>query len=311
MAHRQQDESRRPLGVYWALFFGLASFSLSPILVRLAAEGPALAIVSWRTLIAAAALAPFAFVHSRKEIQSFTRRDFLLTGGAGILLGLHFVMWTESLYHTTVASASVLVTTSPIFLAVLGFIFLKERLSIGVNAAIVLAVIGAALLGLGDIGNGEEGDARLLGNSMALAASLLFSVYLLFGRVVRQSTSWLAYVFPLYTVTAATVLVTAFLLDTPLLGYSAGFYALCAGMAFGPQIVGHGSFNYGIRYIPAAILGVISLVEPVGASVLAYVLFEEVPTTMSLIGMLVTLSAIAFAIVHRSRNRVDVAVRTD
>lgn len=311
MADRQQDELRRPLGVYWALFFGLASFSLSPILVRFAAEGPALAIVSWRTMIAAAALAPFALIHSRKEMQSFTRRDFLLTGVAGILLGLHFVMWTESLYHTTIASASVLVTTSPIFLAVLGYIFLKERLSLGVNAAIFLAVIGAVLLGLGDIEKGEEGEARLLGNGMALAAALLFSIYLLFGRVLRQRTSWLAYVFPLYAVTAATVLVTAYLLNTPLLGYSPGFYMLCAGMAFGPQIIGHGSFNYGIRYIPAAILGVISLVEPVGASVLGYILFEEVPTTISLIGMFVTLSAIAFAILHRTRNRVDVVVRTD
>lgn len=311
MAHTQQDDRRRPLSVYWALFFGLASFSLSAILVRLAAEGPALAIASWRTLIAAAVLAPFALVSSRKEMQAFTRSDFLLIGAAGILLGLHFVMWTESLYHTTVASASVLVTTSPIFLAILGYIFLKERLSILVNASIIIAVLGAAILGLGDMDNTDEGNARLLGNSLALAASLLFSIYLLFGRVVRRSTSWLAYVFPLYSVTALTVLITAFLLDTPLLGYSAGFYALCAGMAIGPQIVGHGSFNYGIRYIPAAILGLISLIEPVGASLLAYVLFEEIPSTLSVIGMCVTLSAIGFAIVSRRRDRLDVAVRTD
>ena len=313
MAHTEQDEDerRRPVSVYLALLFGLATFSISAILVRLASEGPALAIVSWRTMIAATALAPFALMTSWTEMRAFTRRDYVLIGAAGVLLGLHFVSWTESLYHTTVASASVLVTTSPIFLAVLGYAFLKERLSFGMSAAIVLAVFGAALLGLGDVGAGEEGDARVLGNMLALTASLLFSIYLLFGRVVRRKTSWLAYVFPLYAVTAATVLVTAYLLDTPLFGFSAEFYVLCAAMALGPQIIGHGSFNYAIRYFPAAVLGLISLTEPVGASSLAYLMFGERPTTLALIGMLITLSAIAFAVLNRNRYGSDVPVRTD
>lgn len=311
MAHTEQDDRRRPVSVYLALVFGLVTFSFSAILVRLASEGPALAIVSWRTMIAAAALAPFALATSRTEIRAFTRRDGILIGAAGVLLGLHFVSWTESLYHTTVASASVLVTTSPIFLAILGYVFLKERLTLGMNVAIIVAVFGAALLGLGDVGAGEQGDARLLGNMLALTASLLFSIYLLFGRVVRRKTSWLAYVFPLYAVTAATVFVTAVLSDTPLFGYSNRFYALCAAMALGPQIIGHGSFNYAIRYFPAAVLGVISLTELVGASSLAYVLFGERPTPLALIGMIITLSAIAFAVLKRNRYGTNVPVQTD
>lgn len=311
MVETEHDNPIRPFSVYWTLLFGLATFSLSPILVRLASEGPALAIVTWRTLIAVTAVAPFALWRTRSEMRDFTQRDILLIGSAGVLLGLHFVTWTESLYHTSVASASVLVTSSPIFLAVLGHVFLKERLSKQMNVAIAVAVVGAALLGLGDVSGAETPEAPLLGNSLALLSALLFSVYLLFGRVVRRKTSWLAYVFPLYAVTAATVLVAALILNTELFGYSIEFYALCAAIAIGPQVVGHGSFNYAIRYFPAAVLGLLSLVEPVGASALAYVLFAEMPNLLSLVGIAVTLLAIASAIVYRSTRRIELPIGTD
>ncbi len=311
MPSSKQEENIRPRSVYWALFFGLLSFSVSPILVKLAAEGPGLAIATWRTLIAAAVLAPFAWARSRGEILEFSRGDLVMIGTAGVLLGLHFVSWIESLYLTSVASASTLVTTSPIFLAILGYLFLKERLSTSVTVSIVLAVFGAALLGLGDAGASATGDAPLFGNALALTASLLFSIYLLFGRVVRRKTSWLAYVFPLYTVTAVTILVTALVIGTPLAGYSAEFYLLCAAMALGPQILGHGSFNFAVRYFPAAMLGLISLVEPVGASIIAYFLLGEMPTRVSLTGMIIVLAAISFAIVSRNRKKVQPVVQTD
>ncbi|MEX0748300.1 MAG: DMT family transporter, partial [Rhodothermales bacterium] len=136
---------------------------------------------------------------------------------------------------------------------------------------------------------------------LALTASLLFSVYLLMGRVVRQKTSWLAYVFPLYTVAALTVLTIALVQGVPILGFKPEFYLLCAAMALGPQVLGHGSFNYAIRYLPAAVLGLLSLVEPVGASVLAYFIFQEVPSMPALAGMVIVLGAISVAIVNRKR----------
>ena len=297
------DDAGRPAAVYWALFIGLSTFSLSPILVRLASDAPGMTIAVWRTLIAAAVLAPFAAFKIRDEVRAFTRRDYMLIVAGGVLLGLHFVAWIESLYHTTVASASVLVTTSPIFLAVLGYAFLGERLSRQVNIAIVLAVVGAALIGFGDA-SGGEGDDPLLGNALALTASLVFSFYILVGRVVRRKTSWLAYVFPLYFVAAATIFVIALILRTPLLGFSMPFYALCAAMAIGPQILGHGSFNYAVRYVTAAMLGLLSLIEPIGASILAYILFDEVPAALALVGMLVVLGSISFAVLYRKRRRV-------
>jgi drug/metabolite transporter (DMT)-like permease len=300
MSHVSAPTQSRPLAVYWILALGLVSFSFSPILVRFANdEAPALAIAVWRTVFAASLLLPFALARAGAEIRSLTPRERMLILTAGMLLGFHFVTWIESLYHTTIASASVLVTMSPIFLAIFGFLFLKERLTLRVSAGILLAVLGAALIGWGDASGGPSGS--LFGNMLALTAALLVSLYLLIGRVVRQGTSWLAYVFPLYAVVALTTLVTALVRHTDLLEYSGAFYGLCLLMAIGPQIIGHGSFNYAIKYFPAALLGLLALLEPVGASMLAYLLFGEVPSPLAFAGMALVLFSIGLAMKRRPR----------
>jgi len=293
--------SDRPLRIYVVLALGVLSFAFAPILVRLAGDAPGLAIAVWRTVTAAAVLLPVATVRIGPEVRQFTRRDVGLILGAGVFLGLHFIAWIESLYHTTVASASVLVTTSPILLAVLGYLVLGEQLRRTTVGAIGVAVGGAALLGWADAGTVVLGRGAVLGNSLALGGAVLVSVYLLIGRVVRQKVSWLAYVTPLYTVAALTALAGATLKGVPLFGYSWTFYGLCAGLALGPQVLGHGSFNYALQHVPAAIVGMLALLEPVGASVLAYALFGEVPPLASVVGMVVVLGAVAVVVWARER----------
>lgn len=291
-----------PPHIYVVLTLGVLSFAFAPILVRWAGDVPGLAIAVWRTGVAAGILLPPAMARIGPELRRFTRWDVALILSAGIFLGLHFIAWIESLYHTTVASASVLVTTSPILLAVLGYLVLGERLSRTTVGAIGAAVIGAALIGWADAGKVVLGRGALVGNSLALGGAVLVSLYLLIGRVVRQKASWLAYVTPLYIVAALTALGAAMLNDVPLVGYSWEFYALCAGLALGPQVLGHGSFNYALQYVPAAIVGMLSLLEPVGASILAYVLFGEVPPPASVGGMIVVLVAVAVVVWRRETN---------
>lgn len=291
----------RPARVYLILTLGVLSFTLAPILVRWADEAPGLTIAVWRTVIAVLVLVPWAWPRIEGEVRRFSRRDVALIGGAGLFLGLHFIAWIESLYHTTVASASVLVTTSPIFLAGLGYAVLGEALRWRTVAAIVVAVIGAALIGWADAGAIAMGGGALFGNGLALSASVLVSGYLLIGRVVRQKVSWLAYVVPLYAVAAATAVVTALVQGVPLFGFSWTFYALCAAMALGPQILGHGSFNYAVQFFPAAIVGMLALLEPVGASLLAYVFFDEVPPVLSVVGMGVVLVGVGLVVWTRRR----------
>jgi drug/metabolite transporter (DMT)-like permease len=289
--------AERPRHVYFLLFLGLVSISVSAILIRWASDAaPGEALAVWRTIFAAGILAPFALVRSRKEMRTFSGREWILTIVAGIFLGLHFEFWIGSLYHTTVASASVLVSLSPIFLAVIGFLLLKERPGKAVVIAIIVATGGTILLGWADMQRElATGPNPVLGNSMALFAALLVSVYLLIGRVVRQRRSWLAYVAPLYAATAVTTITVALLRGTTLLGYDWEIYGLCLAMAIIPQLMGHGILNYAIRFFPAATIGLASLFEPVGASLLAYLLFAEVPTALGVVAMLIILVAVSLA----------------
>lgn len=309
MANARLDtQSPRVLGI---LSLGVVSFMLAPILVRFADDAPGMAVAAWRNVLAVLMLTPIALPAIRENVRRLQRRDALLIVCAGVFLGLHFILWIESLYHTTVASASVLVTTSPIFLAVFGYVLLGERLSARTIAGGGVAVAGAILIGAGDAGAIDLGEAAMWGNALALSASLLVSVYLLIGRVVRQKVSWLAYVFPLYTVSAATTVAAAWVAGVPLFGYDMVFYGLCAAMALGPQIAGHGAFNYGVQYLPAAIVGMLALLEPVGASILAYALFSEVPPVLAVIGMLVVLGGVTLVVWSRRSTKEPGTVSSD
>ncbi len=287
-----------PLRVWLVLTAGLSVLGTSAILIRYATDAPGLSVAVWRTVFSAMLIAPFALRRARAEMVELKRKDVLLVSAAGALLGLHFVFWIEALYQTSVASASVLVTTSPIFIATMGFFVLGERLRAKTSIAILMAVGGAILIGRADVHVGAFPNASL-GNGLALVAALLFAVYILIGRAVRQRTSFLAYLFPLYSVAAFTCLAVALLQGVPL-AQPPLILGLCLLMALGPQLIGHGAFNYAIRYVPAARLGLLTLTEPIGASLLALLLFGEIPGVLALAGMLIVLFSIALVFI-RSR----------
>ncbi len=294
---------RVPLHVWVLLGFGLAALASSALLIRFATDTPPLSVAFWRTLSGAVLLAPFALARSRDEIRRLEKRDWGFIVLAALLLSGHFITWITSLYHTSVASATVLVSTSPIFLAVLGFVLLKERFKWPVYAAIVVGVVGAALLAL------EKPTALApdpsYGNGLALSAALMMTLYLLVGRVVRQRLSFLAYVFPLYVLIAVIIGVCAWIAGQPFLGLGWKAYGLCLLMALGPQVLGHGSFNYALRYVPTVLLGLLTLIEPIGATVAAHFLFDERPGFWGLVGMAVTLGAVGLAVYfeHRGARR--------
>jgi drug/metabolite transporter (DMT)-like permease len=287
------SDSGRPRWLYPVVLVGVLCFAVSAILVRYASDAPGLAIAALRTSIAVGLLAPAGIPALRRAWPYLSRRDLGLLALAGVLLGLHFAAWITSIYHTSVANAAVLVSTGPVFMALFGWLLLNERLSVRTVVAILVAVGGSALLGFGDTASSSPaGGDPLLGNALALVAAVLWALYLLIGRVVRQRIDWLPYIFPLYVVAAVTTTVFALGTGTPLSGYPAGIYLLAFAMAVFPQILGHGSFNYAVKYVPAAFLGLVSLLEPIGASALAMFLFQEFPGPVALAGMALILVAV-------------------
>lgn len=285
----------------WALVAaGLVAIGLSPILIRLAGDMPALTLAAWRTAAVSVAVAPLALrARERSEMAAFRPREWALVLASGVLLGAHFMGWIVSVQLTSVASASVLVTMSPIFIAVLGAVFLKERPSRRVATAIGVAVVGAVLIAQSE-GTGGSYPNPALGNALALGAALLISVYLLIGRAVRQRTSLWAYFFPLNVVACATCVVGCAAAGVPL-GLPLAAALLAVAMGLGPGLLGHGSFNYALGYLPAALIGLVSLSEPVIASVIALVAFGEMPSAVGVVGMAVVLAAIAAVVTSRER----------
>lgn len=289
------ERAGTPHAVYWILAVGLFSFSFSPILVRFAGDTPALTLVIWRNLFSVVFLLPFLGA-GRTAFRALSLPDLGRIAIAGMLLGAHFYLFFAAIQLTTVSSATVFVSLTPIFLAVFGFVFLNEKLAGIVWVGIGFSMVGGFMIAVGDAGAHGAGINPVMGNLLAISACLIVSIYLIIGRVVRQRLSWLTYVLPLYIASTVTVIILALGSDTPVFDLDAKIYGLCVLMAIGPQLLGHGSFNYALKYMPAAILGLLSLTEPVGSTILAYMLFEEVPSTLSLLGMIVTLGAVVLAL---------------
>ena len=291
---------RAPAAVWALVGVGLVAFGSSPILIRAAGDVPALALAAWRTATVALVLAPVALVQSRAEIRALPRRDLALVAGAGVLLGLHFMAWIVSVQLTSIASAAVLVTTTPVFIAVLGAVFLSERPAPRTAAGIAVAVVGAALIGLGEGTEAGVYPNPALGNALALGASVLMSVYLLIGRAVRQRVGFVTYFWTLNVAAAATCLAGCAVADVPL-SLPLPVAGLAVAMGLGPGLMGHGSFAGAVRYLPAALLGLLSLSEPILSSAGALVWFGEVPPPLAVVGMAVVLAAIAAVISGRAR----------
>ncbi|NDC87809.1 MAG: DMT family transporter [Bacteroidetes bacterium] len=293
--------SRIPPFLIPALAVGLLAFATSPILIRYAGAAPGTSVAMMRTGMAALLLLPLVLRRGLPSLRSLDGRSFVLLGLSGLFLSLHFLVWINSLYYTSVASASVLVTMSPLFLALASTYILKEHVSRVTWIAIAAGTLGVIIMTWSDASGGGQGPNPLLGNALALLGAVFYVVHILLGRVLRRQLDWLDYVFPMYTVCGVFTLVIGASQGGAVLGYPAYIYGLCFLMAAGPQMLGHGSFNLAVRYISPAWIGLIHLLEPVGASILAVILFAEVPNATSMGGMMLVLLSVAFAIVHQSR----------
>ncbi|HEX6982339.1 MAG TPA: DMT family transporter [Balneolaceae bacterium] len=281
------------VSVFAALAAGLASFGFAPILVRFAPDTSPLVLVVYRTGFAALMLLPFWLWLRSKEKRPGKNKERLWIALSGVCLGLHFTCWIASLYYTSVASASVLVTVHPIIMILVERLWFKRSFATTTWIGVVLAFSGSLLLGISDSQIEQPFADPLFGNFLALTAAFIFVIYLLIGQRVRQKREWIDYVFPIYFYAAAICVVIALGLGKDLtnitaIGVWAGF-----GLAFGPQIIGHGAMNYAVKFVSPTLLSSLVLVEPVLASILAFFLFAELPPTTSIIAMIVILMGVA------------------
>jgi drug/metabolite transporter (DMT)-like permease len=273
---------------------GIAAVSSASILIRFAQrEAPSLVIAAARLTLASLILAPIAWTRYRREYRQLTRADRWLALLSGMFLALHFATWISSLEYTTVASSTVLVSTSPLFVAIAAWLFLRERIGGAVMVGLGVALIGSVIIGLSDR-SGAMHNA-LLGDMLAFAGAVTVAGYLLIGRRLRARLSLVPYVAVVYGTAAVMMLVMAAFARQTFVGYSPSTYLWLLLLALVPQLIGHSSFNWALAHLPATFVSVATLGEPIGSTILAYVLLGETPTPIKIIGALMILVGIVIA----------------
>ncbi len=282
----------RPLSApYAGVAVAVVAVSFSSILIRWS-EADALAIAAGRMLLSALLLLPFALTWGRAELLSLTRRDLLLLTGIGLVLALHFSTWIASLGMTSIASSVVLVTSHPVLVGLVGHFMFKERLSTINALGIAMGLSGVLLLATGDAGQGRD---TLLGDLLAWLGGVAAGVYILAGRRTRQHMSVVTYAFVVYATCAAFLLVAVLATGTPLATLPRREWGLFMLMALGPSILGHTVYNWALKHVPASVVSVSLLGEPVGSISLAFVIFEEVPPDLALAGGAIIIVGILLA----------------
>ncbi|MBC7220110.1 DMT family transporter [Candidatus Bipolaricaulota bacterium] len=268
------------------LALGIVSLSWAAILLRFTSS-PVVTTAAWRMTLSAAVLLPL--LAARRP--GLPRRGVGLAALAGAFLALHFVLWFESLRHTTVASSVALVATTPIFVGLFSTLLLRERPSRALWQGILLSAAGGILIGGGDFAVGGE---ALLGNALALLGAVAASAYLLIGRRAQRAGPLIPYVSVTYGVAALVLLGGAGVSGDPLpLPRDWLWIGL---MALGPQLLGHTTVNWALRRFPTSAVAVAILGEPVGATLWAWLLLGEVPGALQGVGIAFVLLGIVRAL---------------
>lgn len=283
--------SRPAVPPWLVLVAALAAVSTAAPLVRLAPDASPVAAGFWRVAVVAALLSPSL----RGGLPKL--RYVLPTVLAGSLLALHFWTWFEAIHRTTLLRATLLVCLNPIWTS------LGERLLLGRKpggrywAGLAVALAGVAVMSV-PLASATTQAASLSGDLLAVLGGLLGSAYMLLGRVVRQRVDIGPYGALVCGSAAAWLGLVASLTDTELLGFGQQTWLALGAMALGPQLLGHIGVNYSLRWISAAVVAALLLLEPVGAAAIGAAVLGEVPSAVEAGGGAVVLLGLGIAVLR-------------
>lgn len=280
-----------------ALFISIIGVSFASVIIKTTTAQP-LIISFYRLLFTTILLIPIIFFSPkiRNHFSRLTIREYGIMIIIGIVLALHFSFWITSLRYTSVASSVVLVTSHPVIVAPLSFIFLNERISKINITGIVISLVGVFILVYGNY-SGAFDQNSLFGNILALLGGVAAGFYILGGRFMRRTVSVIIYAIVVYTI--ATTLLLSFIVFSKieLFALSQQDLMLIFMMAVVSGVGGHTLYNWSLAHIRASLASVALLGEPIGAALLAFLLpwINELPTIWTLIGGAIVLTGVYLA----------------
>ena len=268
---------------------GVIGISLSSIFVKYS-TAPSAVTAAWRLLWTVILMTPVVLGKKtvREEFRQTNRKTLLLSFLSGLFLAIHFVLWFESLQHTSVASSTTIVCTEVIWVSLGFWLFLKGKLSGKAVAIIGVTLVGSALIAWAD----SSSDAHLYGDILSLLSAVAVAVYMLIGRVVRKGASTTVYTYLVYSACAAVLVVTCFVQGQGLLDY--GISAVIVGLllAIFSTILGHSIFSWCLKYFSPSFVSASKLCEPVVAAILAGILFGEGLKPLQVVGGILILGGV-------------------
>ena len=307
-----KKDANSPATPYLAVPVGILAVSTASILIRFAQEhATSLTIAAFRLGLSALILLPYTILKYRKELKGLTRKDLRLALLAGLVLAVHFASWITSLELTSVASSVVLVTTTPLWVALLAPIFLGEKTSRIAYLGMGVALLGGVVISLSDVCSiqfgrltcdamGSLGAQTLLGDFLALLGAVAAAFYLMIGRNLRRKISLTTYVFLVYSAAGIFLALTMLVVDGIPPVYPNQVYLWLFLLAVVPQLIGHSIFNWSLKYLPTGYVAVNLLGEPVGTIILAYFFLNETPPITKLFGAILILAGIGLSAFRQS-----------
>lgn len=299
-----KKSSQSPFSPIFVLAIGVLSVSTASIFIRFAqTEAPSFVIAAYRLTLSAIFIAPIALWRNRRELVSLSKYQIRLALLSGVFLAFHFASWISSLEYTSVASSVVVVTTVPLWVAIISPVTIHESVSKSAIIGIILALTGGIIVGISDSCTWNHGfvcpsfnqliqGKAFLGDILALIGAWMAVGYLLIGRRLRSGVSLLSYIFIVYTAASFVLLLIMIFAGYSPFGYSWKIFIWFFLLAIIPQLVGHTTYNWALGFLPAAFVSVTLLGEPIGSAVLAYIFLDEKPTSIKMIGAILILVGI-------------------
>ena len=295
--------------ISFALLGGILAVSTASIFIEFAqnAGAPSIVIAAFRMTLSALVLAPLALTRYRSQLRQLKRQEWLLALLSGVFLALHFSVWITSLQYTSVASSVVLVTTTPLWVALLSPLVLHERVGKATYVGLALALLGGTVVSISDACTWQAGSitcpaagvffggTAFLGDFLAVAGAWMAAGYLLVGRKLRSKMDLIPYIFVVYGMSAVLLIAFMFGLGESPLGFSPITYLWLVLLALVPQLLGHSIFNWSLKFIPVSLVSVTLLGEPVGSTILAYFLLQQQPGWVKIGGAVLILIGIWLA----------------
>jgi drug/metabolite transporter (DMT)-like permease len=280
--------------------------STAAILVRYAYTASEMTVASlgftlaaFRVGFAALGMSPLLL---RFRAPRTASRDARYIWLAGLFLATHFACVVPAFALTSIAAATTIIASSPMWVVVILWVWQGEVPSHSTLTGIVVALAGGALIALGGAPESADGASNpLFGNLLALAAAVSYSLYFLLGREAQRGglPLW-RYSVLVYGVASLLLLPLAALSWSRDLPPTGMIVLIGTLLALGPQIVGHTAFNWSVRWISPTLVTLVILFEPIVSGGLAYVIFAEFPGWLTLAGVPVLLGGVVLVVAGSS-----------